>query len=113
MSVGGPSMWNRTGRLLTKVPSRSHQVPFCVFFPLLQPEVLSLRRAHLLCHLFLVTNLFASTDTDVHTRSARPEQALPISAGSLLLLSHCSCLHPASASLPSTAFFTALEIELF
>lgn len=96
-----------------KSPLPQSSSAFPCFFPLLQPEVLSLRRSHLLCHLFLVTNLFASTDTDVHARSARPEQTLPISAGSLLLLSHCSCLHPASASLPLTAFFTALEIELF
>lgn len=31
MSVRGPSMWNQTGRLWTKVISCSHQVRFCVF----------------------------------------------------------------------------------
>lgn len=86
-----------------------------VFFPLLQPEVLSLAGlppASLVpgdkrvCY-----QAVAPTDAYVHTQSAYCEQALTNSAGSLLLLSCYSCLHPASASRLLSLFTAPLWTE--
>lgn len=85
MSVGSPSMWNQTGRLLTKVTSCSHQVRFCFFFfcscsPRFSPSW---------------WQTVTPTDAYVHTHCTYCEQALTNSAGSLFLLWHHSRLHPA------------------